>query len=74
MTNPLKVGLLPITKQIVVGRVNEKTGMWVGNRTDITNDAVGAVADYLKQTGQELQFKENGKSYKLIVIEEPSHD
>ena len=74
MTNPLKVGLLPITKQIVVGRVNEKTGMWVGDRTDITKDAVSVVADYLKQTGQELHFKEDEKNYKLIVIEEPTHD
>ena len=74
MTNPLKIGLLPVTQQIVIGRVNEKTGMWVGDRTDITENAVSVVADYLKQTGQELKFMENGKVYKLAIVEEPSHD
>lgn len=69
MKNPIKIGMLPITKQIVVGRVGEKTGMWVGERTELTNDAVIAVGDYLVETRQSMIFSKEGKSYVISVKE-----
>lgn len=69
MKNPIKIGLLPITKQIVVGRVNEKTGMWAGERTDVTNDAIVTVGDYLLETKQSMCFPKNGKTYAISVEE-----
>lgn len=69
MSNPLKIGLLPITKQIVIGRVNEAKGMWVGERTDVTNDAVIAVGDFLLETEQSMSFAKDGKTYVISVAE-----
>ena len=70
MSNPIKIGLLPITKQIVVGRVNEQTGLWVGERTDLTNDAVIAVGDYLLAAKHSIEFPSlDGKRYEILVRE-----
>lgn len=69
MTNKVTVGLLPITKQIVVGKVNAK-GMWVGNRTDVTNDAIISVGDFLLATKQSMSFQGiDGKQYEILIKE-----
>lgn len=69
MTNKVTVGLLPITKQIVVGKVNTK-GMWVGNRTDVTNDAIISVGDFLLATKQSMSFQGlDGKQYEILIKE-----
>ena len=55
MKAEVTIGLLPITKEIVVGKVNEK-GLWVGNRTNVTNSAIVTVGDYLVATDQRMSF------------------
>ena len=65
-----KVGCSPITSKIYAGKVL-KNGMW-GVKHDVTDTAVGAVAQHLLQLDQLLRFGYNGKTYDLKVVEVPN--
>ena len=68
MKAEVTIGLLPITKEIVVGKVNEK-GLWVGNRTNVTNSAIVTVGDYLVATDQRMSFVGvGGETYVLSCV------
>ena len=68
MKTEVTIGLLPITKEIVVGKVNEK-GLWVGNRTNVTNSAIVTVGDYLVATAQRMSFVGvGGETYVLSCV------
>ena len=68
MKTEVTIGLLPITKEIVVGKVNEK-GLWVGNRTNVTNSAIVTVGDYLVATDQRMSFVcVGGETYVLSCV------
>lgn len=68
MKTEVTIGLLPITKEIVVGKVNEK-GLWVGNRTNVTNSAMVTVGDYLVATDQRMSFVGvDGETYVLSCV------
>ena len=68
MNTEVTIGLLPITKEIVVGKVNEK-GLWVGNRTNVTNSAIVTVGDYLVATDQRMSFVGvDGETYVLSCV------
>ncbi len=68
MKTEVTIGLLPITKEIVVGKVNEK-GLWVGNRTNVTNSAIVTVGDYLVATDQRMSFVGvGGETYVLSCV------
>ena len=68
MKTEVTIGLLPITKEIVVGKVNEK-GLWVGNRTNVTNSAIVTVGDYLAATDQRMSFVGvDGETYVLSCV------
>ena len=68
MKTEVTIGLLPITKEIVVGKVNEK-GLWVGNRTNVTNSAIVTVGDYLVATPQRMSFVGvGGETYVLSCV------
>lgn len=68
MKTEVTIGLLPITKEIVVGKVNEK-GLWVGNRTNVTNSAIVTVGDYLVATDQRMSFVGvDGETYVLSCV------
>lgn len=60
-----KVGCSPITDVIYAGTV--KNGIWQGQKHDITEDAVSAVAQLLLKTDTYLKFKHNGEEYVLKV-------
>ena len=60
----LKVGFLPISKKIAAGSITDK-GMWGSNRSDVTESAPGAVAEYLIETDTYIVFEFGGKKYKL---------
>lgn len=63
-----KVGCSPITSDIYAGNVNDK-GMWVGTKHNVTDTAVGAVAQHLLQLNEEMKFGYKGKEYVLQVVE-----
>lgn len=64
----LRIGCSPLTSRIYVGKVNTK-GMWIGNKVDVTDDAVRSVAENLLKTNEKLTFSANGKRYELKVVE-----
>lgn len=64
----LKVGCSPLTGIIYAGRVL-KNGMWTNGKQDVTDDAVGAVAQHLLYAGELFQFDFRGKTYQLKVEE-----
>ena len=46
----LKIGLTPVTNDIVIGAVL-KNGFWGSNKTKVTNETLTVVADYLQKNG-----------------------
>jgi len=62
-----KVGCSPITSDIYAGTVT-KSGLW-GKKHNVTDTAVGAVAQHLLQKDEELRFEYMGKKYALKVVE-----
>ena len=65
MTN-FKVGCSPITSKLYVGKVL-KNGTWANGKQDVTDSAVGAVAQHLIQIDEKVQFTYNGERYELKV-------
>ena len=74
--NPIKVMSSKLTGRIYAGRVNPKNQMFVGEKDDVTDSAVGAVAERLLKEEVCLQFEVKGKTYRLEVVEvqEPTND
>lgn len=62
-----KIGCSPLTSRIYVGKV--KKGMWIGEKHDVTEDAVASVAENLLKTDERFQFSLGGKRYELKVTE-----
>lgn len=67
-----KVGCSPITSKIYAGKVL-KNGMW-GVKHDVTDTAVGAVAQHLLQLEQKVRFDYDGKTYELKVVKVPNFE
>ena len=62
-----KIGCSPLSGEIFAGTVS-KTGLW-GKKHNVTDTAVGAVAEHLIHKDQELRFTLKGKQYALRVVE-----
>ena len=58
-----------LTGRIYAGRVNTKNQMFIGEKDDVTDTAVSAVAQHLLKEQIYLQFEVSGKTYKLEVSE-----
>ena len=67
--NPIKVMSSILTGRIYAGRVNTKNQMFIGEKYDVTDTAVSAVAQHLLKEQIYLQFEVSGKTYKLEVSE-----
>ena len=67
--NPIKVMSSILTGRIYAGRVNTKNKMFIGEKDDVTDTAVSAVAQHLLKEQIYLQFEVSGKTYKLEVSE-----
>ena len=67
--NPIKVMASILTDTIYAGRVNPKNQMFIGEKDDVTDTAVSAVAQYLLHKGVVFEFQYQGKKYCLEVIE-----
>jgi len=61
-----KVGCSPLTSKIYAGKVL-KNGTWGQNKHDVTDSAVGAVAQHLLQLDEKMQFTYQGEKYELKV-------
>ena len=67
--NPIKVMSSKLTGRIYAGRVNPKNQMFIGEKDDVTDTAVSAVAQHLLKEEVCLQFEVKGKTYRLEVVE-----
>jgi len=65
--NDFKVGCSPLTGKIYAGTVSKK-GLWL-KKQDVTNTAVGSVAQHLMQRDEIFQFQIKDKTYHLKVVE-----
>lgn len=51
---------------IYTGTLNKKGNMWI-NKSDVTDEAMGAVAQHLLFNGGEFHFNYHGEWYRLCV-------
>ncbi len=63
-----KVGCSPLTSKLYAGKVL-KNGTWGVTKYDVTQSAVGAVAQHLLQINEKLEFQYGGRTYELKVVE-----
>ncbi len=64
--NKFKVGCSPITSRLYAGNVLPN-GTWGKSKYDVTDTAVGAVAQHLMQLQEKMQFEYKGETYELKV-------
>ena len=53
---------------IYAGTLNKNKNMWI-NKSDVTDEAFNAVAQYCIEHNEALNFDYNGKRYRLSVSE-----
>ena len=63
------MGVSPITGTIFAGRLNKDKSRWVGEKHDITKEAVRCVAEYLHKQNVFHEFNIKGKTFKLAFTE-----
>ena len=65
-----------LTGRIYAGRVNPKSQMFIGEKDDVTDTAISAVAQHLLSEDIYMQFEVKGKTYRLEVneIQESDND
>lgn len=51
---------------IFVGTLNKTSTMWV-NKSDVTDEAINAVAQFLLEHEEAMEFSYHGKRYRLEV-------
>jgi len=61
-----KVGCSPLTSRLFAGNVL-KNGTWGQTKHDVTDTAVGAVAQHLLQLEEKMLFNYKGERYELKV-------
>lgn len=62
------VGCSPLTSTIFAGSLLKDGRTWNANRQDVTDTAVGAVAQRLLQLDEKMQFTFKGEKYELKVV------
>ena len=67
--NPIKVMSSMLTGRIYAGRVNPKNQMFIGEKDDVTDSAIGAVAEHLIKENIVIDFEIRGKKYSLQALE-----
>jgi hypothetical protein len=53
---------------IFAGTLNKRGDMWV-NKSDVTDEAFSAVAQYCVENNESMVFEMGGKKYRLMVQE-----
>lgn len=59
---------------IYAGTLNSRNKSLWQNKSNVTNEATSAVAQYLLQENKVMKFEYRGKKYKLCVAEEGGQD
>lgn len=54
---------------IYAGTLNSRNKNLWQNKSEVTDEAVSAVAQYLLQESKSMRFEYQGKKYKLCVVE-----
>ena len=67
--NPIKVMSSMLTGRIYAGRVNPKKQMFIGEKDDVTDSAIIAVAEHLIKENIVIDFEIRGKKYRLQALE-----
>ena len=63
------VGCSPLTATIFAGTLLSDGRKWSANKQDVTDTAVGAVAQHLVHKQEALEFEMSGKKYRMEVTE-----
>ena len=58
---------------IYAGTINKTSTMWV-NKSDVTDEAISAVAQFLLEHDEAMEFNYQGKRYRLAVKPQESED
>lgn len=58
---------------IYAGTLNKKGDMWV-NKSDVTDEAISAVAQFLLEHEETMEFNYQGKRYRLAVEPQESEN
>lgn len=58
---------------IFAGTLNKKCDRWL-NKSDVTDEAISAVAQYLLEHDEAMNFNYHGKRYRLAVSEIESEE
>ena len=58
---------------IYAGTLNKKSDMWV-NKSDVTDEAISAVAQFLLEHKEAMEFNYQGKRYRLAVEPQESEE
>lgn len=58
---------------IFAGTLNKTNTMWV-NKSDVTDEAITAVAQFLLEHEEAMEFNYHGKRYRLIVEPQESEN
>jgi hypothetical protein len=58
---------------IFAGTLNKTNTMWI-NKSDVTNEAIKAVAQFLLEHEEAMNFKYQGKNYRIAVEPQDSEE
>jgi hypothetical protein len=58
---------------IFAGTLNKTNTMWI-NKSDVTNEAIKAVAQFLLEHEEAMNFKYQGKNYRIAVEPQESEE
>lgn len=68
----IKLGCAPLAPIIFAGRLNKAGTMWVGEKQDVTDNCLDAVAEYLMKHPTKFIYKDKeGKDVWLQLVEVP---
>ena len=70
MKSKLHVAVSPLTNTIYCGSVTQDGKGWLSNRTDVTGEACGAVAEYVTENGKPVTVTINGEDAYRISVED----
>jgi hypothetical protein len=65
----MTIGVSPLTGTVYSGRVNLKTQMWVGEKTDITSDFLRCIIEKAHYHGGVFEIRGGGKIHTVTVTE-----
>ena len=69
MSKPIRVGMAPITGRIFAGSLMKDGRTWAADRTDVTIDALVAVAEHTLKFGEpvEISRPDGTPEYRITV-------